>query len=274
MKLPILFSAVAFATVSALAADSAAPVKKTAADPAAPPKPAHSRGASREVALEDLKKFTVADGLEVTLFASEPMMVNPCDMDVDARGRVWITEGANYRKWANPPVRPGGDRIVVMEDTDGDGAADKSTVFYQGLDINSALGICVLGNKVIVSCAPNVFVFTDEDGDGKSDKKEVLFTGIKGVQHDHAVHAFSFGPDGKLYFNFGNAGEDIRDKDGKPIIVGRQHGERQGQALPAGHGLPLQHGRQRVRSAGPQLPQQLRGRGRFLRHALAVRQRR
>src|SRR5204862_68656 len=69
-----------------------------------------------------------------------------------------------------------------------------------------------------VSCAPNVFIFTDEDGDGKADKKEVLFTGIKGVQHDHAVHAFVFGPDGKLYFNFGNAGEEIRDKDGKPII--------------------------------------------------------
>jgi len=188
------------------------------ADPNAPLKPAHNRGASREVALEDLKKMTVADGLEVSLFASEPMMVNPCDMDVDAKGRVWITEGANYRKWANPPVRPEGDRILIMEDTDGDGVADKSTVFYQGLDINSALGICVLGNKVIVSCAPNVFVFTDEDGDGKADKKEILFTGIKGVQHDHAVHAFNFGPDGKLYFNFGNAGEDIRDKDGKPII--------------------------------------------------------
>jgi putative membrane-bound dehydrogenase-like protein len=169
------------------------------------------------VALEDMKKMTVADGLEVTLFASEPMMVNPCDMDVDAKGRVWITEGANYRKWANPAVRPEGDRILIMEDTDGDGVADMSTVFYQGKDINSALGICVLGNKVIVSCAPNVFVFTDEDGDGKADKKEVMFTGIKGVQHDHAVHAFTFGPDGKLYFNFGNAGEDIRDKDGQPI---------------------------------------------------------
>jgi putative membrane-bound dehydrogenase-like protein len=182
------------------------------------PKPAHTRGASREVALEDMKKMTVADGLEATLFASEPMMVNPCDMDIDPRGRVWITEGANYRKWANPPVRPEGDRILILEDTDADGVADKSTVFYQGTDVNSALGICVLGNKVIVSCAPNVFVFTDEDGDGKADKKEVLFTGIKGVQHDHAVHAFVFGPDGKLYFNFGNAGEQIKDKDGRPII--------------------------------------------------------
>ena len=97
MKLPILFSVVAFATATALAADPAAPVKKPAADPTVPPKPAHTRGASREVALEDLKKMTVADGLEVSLFASEPMMVNPCDMDIDAKGRVWITEGANYR---------------------------------------------------------------------------------------------------------------------------------------------------------------------------------
>src|SRR5215204_5022825 len=84
------------------------------------PRPAHTRGASREVALQEMEKMSVADGLEVTLFASEPMMVNPCDMDVDARGRVWITEGANYRKWASPPARPEGDRILILDDTNGD----------------------------------------------------------------------------------------------------------------------------------------------------------
>lgn len=203
-----------FTAKPALAAVASTPRSGGAASGGA----AHNRPASREAALEDLKKMTVAEGLEVTLFASEPMMVNPCDMDIDARGRVWITEGANYRKWANPPVRPEGDRILIMEDTDGDGAADKSTVFYQGPEINSALGICVLGNKVIVSCSPNVFVFTDENGDDKADKKEVLFSGISGVQHDHGMHAFVFGPDGKLYFNFGNDGRQIKDKDGKPII--------------------------------------------------------
>src|SRR6185503_3072972 len=75
-----------------------------------------------------------------------------------------------------------------------------------------------LGNKVIVSCSPNVFVFTDENGDGVSDKKEVLFTGISGVDHDHGVHAFVFGPDGKLYFNFGNAGKQLKKPDGTPVI--------------------------------------------------------
>jgi glucose/arabinose dehydrogenase len=70
---------------------------------------------------------------------------------------------------------------------------------------------------VIVSCSPNVFVFTDENGDGKADRKDTLFTGISGHQHDHAVHAFNFGPDGKLYFNFGNAGQSIRDKNVKEI---------------------------------------------------------
>src|SRR5213594_1421619 len=104
-----------------------------------------------EAAREEMKKMTTAEGLEVTLFASEPQLVNPANMDVDARGRVWVTEGANYRmfqKWGK--LRPEGDRVVILEDTDGDGSADTAKTFYQGNDINTALGICVLGNKVIV----------------------------------------------------------------------------------------------------------------------------
>ena len=184
------------------------------------PPPPPGPGSGPEAAKQQLAALKAADGLEVSLFASEPMVVNPTDMDIDSKGRVWITEGANYRstfqKWGK--LRPGGDRIVILEDTDGDGAADKETVFYQGEEINSALGICVLGNKVIVSRSPDVFVFTDENGDGKADKKELLFTGIKGVDHDHGVHAFVFGPDGKLYFNMGNEGREIKRPDGSPVI--------------------------------------------------------
>ncbi|HYE33068.1 MAG TPA: PVC-type heme-binding CxxCH protein [Methylomirabilota bacterium] len=190
-----------------------------------------------EAAKAQLSKMKVADGLEVTLFAAEPMVLNPANMDVDSRGRVWATEGANYRlfqKWGK--LRSDGDRIVILEDTNGDGAADSQKTFYQGNDINTALGICVLGNKVIVSCSPNVFVFTDENGDDKADKKEVFFTGIKGVDHDHGVHAFIFGPDGKLYFNQGNDGKEIHRPDGS-LVVDRAGNEVIGNGKPYRQGL-------------------------------------
>lgn len=180
---------------------------------------ANPSGHGPSAAQEQIKNLIVPEGLEASLFASEPMVRNPSDMDIDARGRIWITEGANYRLWQKwGKLRPEGDRIVILEDTDGDGAADKETVFYQGNEINSALGICVLGNKVIVSCSPNVFVFTDTDGDDRADKKEVLFTGIGGVDHDHGVHAFVFGPDGKLYFNMGNSGKQLKNAEGQIIV--------------------------------------------------------
>ncbi|GAA5521155.1 c-type cytochrome [Aliifodinibius salicampi] len=155
------------------------------------------------------------EGLETTLFAAEDMLVNPTNMDIDGRGRVWVTEGHNYRPSLNPdnPIKPDGDRIVILEDTNGDSRADTSKVFYQGNDINSALGIMVLDNRVIVSRSPHIFIFTDTDGDDKADEKEILFSGIEGEQHDHGVHAFVFGPDGKLYFNTGNEGKVIKDAD-------------------------------------------------------------
>jgi putative membrane-bound dehydrogenase-like protein len=158
----------------------------------------------------------VFPGLEVQLFAHEPMVVNPTDMDIDARGRIWVTEGVNYRQWKG--LKPEGDRIVILEDNDGDGRAERLKVFYQDPSVNAALGICVLGKHVIVSCSPRVFVFTDEDGDDRPDQKRVLFDGISGVQHDHGVHAFVFGPDGKLYFNMGNDGKELRTPSGDPVI--------------------------------------------------------
>lgn len=173
------------------------------------------RGSGPEAAAQDAEKLITPSSLDATLFASEPMIANPADLDIDAQGRIWVVEGANYRKWSSPPLRAEGDRIVVLTDTNLDGKADQATTFYQDPSINAALGICVLGNKVIVSCAPNVFVLTDSNNDGKADKRELLFTGISGQQHDHAMHAFTFGPDGKLYFNFGNAGKQLRRPTGK-----------------------------------------------------------
>jgi len=153
--------------------------------------------------------------LKVQLFASEPMMASPSSIDIDARGRVWVCEVVNYRKHLGE--RAEGDRILILEDTDGDAKADKSTVFHQGHDVDSAHGICVLGNKALISCGDDVIWLIDDNGDDKADRKELMFTNIGGAQHDHGIHAFHFGPDGRLYFNFGNAGKQLCDKDGKLI---------------------------------------------------------
>ncbi len=166
-----------------------------------------------------LRGLTVAEGLEVHAMATEPMLKNPTNIDVDERGRIWVTEAYNYRPSINGnPVNALGDRIMILEDNDGDGKTDTAKVFYQGSEMNAPLGICVLGNKVIVSQSPYIWVFYDDDGDDKADRKEILFSGIGGEQHDHGAHAFTFGPDGKLYFNLGNEGHTLKDKNGKDVL--------------------------------------------------------
>ncbi len=178
-------------------------------------------GGSRELN-DAVSQLDVAPGLEATLFAGEPTLLSPSNIDIDHLGRIWVCEVVNYRRFANKERkdREEGDRILVLEDTNGDGTADKTTVFYQGRDIDSAHGICVLGDRVIISVGDNVFSLYDRDGDLKADagSKELMFTGIAGTQHDHGIHAFVFGPDGKLYFNFGNSGKQLKDKNGQPII--------------------------------------------------------
>lgn len=183
-------------------------------------------GERSNAAADAVEQLNVGAGLTTTLFASEPMMTNPSAMEVDHLSRVWICEAVNYRAFANADVigrNRAADRVLVLEDTDRDGKADKSTVFHQGHDVDSAHGILVLptpdgkGLRALVSAGDSVFFLIDDDGDLKSDRKELLFTGIGGTQHDHGIHAFHFGPDGKFYFNFGNEGKQIKDKNGQPI---------------------------------------------------------
>ena len=168
--------------------------------------------------------FLPAD-LEATLWAESPMFYNPTNIDVDARGRIWVTEAVNYRNFNNDSTKalhhPEGDRVMILEDTDGDGKADKSKVFVQDSDLVSPLGIAVIGNNVYVSCAPNLIVYTDSDGDDRADKKQILLTGFGGFDHDHSLHAIVGGPDGKLYFNTGNAGPHVvTDKSGWTLRSG------------------------------------------------------
>ena len=179
------------------------------------PGPISASDSSSHDPADAVDSLDVHPELKVQLFASEPMMASPSSIDIDHRGRVWVCEVVNYRKHLGE--RAEGDRILILEDTDGDATADKSTVFHQGHDVDSAHGICVLGNKALISCGDDVFWLIDDNGDDKADRKELMFTNIGGAQHDHGIHAFHFGPDGRLYFNFGNAGKQLCDKDGKLI---------------------------------------------------------
>ena len=119
--------------------------------------------AAQKTPEDTVKSFKLAPGMEATVWASEPEMVNPTDIDIDERGRIWVCEGANYRAFK---TRPEGDRILILEDTHHTGKCDSVKVFVQDKKLESPLGICKLGNKLYVSQSPNVLVYTiDESGD-------------------------------------------------------------------------------------------------------------
>ena len=97
------------------------------------------------------KSLIVHPDLQITTFATEPMLKNPTNMDIDSKGRIWITEAYNYRPAiSGNPTNPKGDRILILEDTNGDGVADSQKIFYQSPELNALLGIAVLDYMVIV----------------------------------------------------------------------------------------------------------------------------
>ncbi len=180
-----------------------------------PPTTAGPSDSARSAA-NALAGLKIHEGLTATLAAAEPTLRSLTCLDVDHRGRVWVCEVVNYR--GHNGKRPEGDRILILEDENGDGVMDSSKLFHQGNDIDSAMGICVLGNRVIVSASPNIWVFTDENGDDVPDRKDLLFSKTGQAQHDHSAHSFIFGHDGKLYWNFGNTGKAVHDAEGKPVV--------------------------------------------------------
>jgi putative membrane-bound dehydrogenase-like protein len=168
---------------------------------------------------EAQRRFHVAEGLEVKLFASEPLVRQPVTMTFDDRGRVWVIQYLQYpapaglkpvevdqylrtkydRRPEPPPLGPkGADRITILEDTDGDGVADKAKDFVTGLNLASALALGDGG--VYVGQAPYLLFYPDRNGDDVPDgDPEVLLTGF-GMEDAHAVvNSLVWGPDGWLY---------------------------------------------------------------------------
>ncbi len=143
--------------------------------------------------------FQLLPGYEVNLFASEPMLANPVHMVWDSRGRLWVA-----CSWAYPQLKPGeiaNDKIIILEDTDGDGQADKSTVFAEGLYMPTGLELANGG--CYVAQTPDVFFLKDTDGDDVADVKALGLTGFGIEDSHHSVSAWRRGPGGWLYFQEG-----------------------------------------------------------------------
>lgn len=177
----------------------------------------------------DPELIKVPDGLEVSAWATSPMLYNPTNMDVDHKGRIWVAEGRRYRLFRKNKWVPKTDRIVVIEDTDKDGKADKHWTFVEDEELIAPLGVAVIGNKVLVAQPPHLYVYTDVNENARydegTDKKEILSTGWGGRDHDHSLHSVTVGPNGQYYFNTGNAGNpDVKGKDGFHLIAGSFYG--------------------------------------------------
>lgn len=169
---------------------------------------------------EAIQKMKVPDGYEVRNFAAEPMVVNPVAMTWDHRGRLWVVELYEYPKGAKTPneysktaadenFRPvvkadanaPRDKVVVLEDTDNDGKADKRTVFAEGLNLATAV-LCGY-DGVFIGQAPNLFFFRDTNGDDKADEYKAVLTGFGLEDRHELLNSFTWGPDGYMYFTHG-----------------------------------------------------------------------
>ena len=181
--------------------DPSVQAQSPVANPAAPMPPA-----------EAARTMVVPDGFRVTLFAGEPDVQQPIGFCIDDRGRLWVAEAYNYPFKNRPPA----DRIIILEDTDGDGQFDNRMVFCEGLTY--VTGIEVGFGGVWVMSPPNFYFIPDKDGDDKADSEPVVLLdgfGIHANSHNLA-NGFAWGPDGWLYGTHGRTNWSMIGKPGTP----------------------------------------------------------
>jgi mono/diheme cytochrome c family protein/glucose/arabinose dehydrogenase len=146
-----------------------------------------------------LKKLKVPDGYKIELFASEEEfkdLAKPMQMSFDNKGRLWIATMPSYPHYKPGDSKPN-DKIIILEDTNNDGKADKQTVFADGLHL--PLGFEIAAEGVYVSQGTNLKLFTDTNGDDKADKVEILLSGFDDHDTHHNSHAFTVDPSGAIY---------------------------------------------------------------------------
>ncbi|MEM7230774.1 MAG: PVC-type heme-binding CxxCH protein [Planctomycetota bacterium] len=163
--------------------------------------PASAQRGLRDIPPPDVEKqlatFKVLDGFEVNLFAADPMVTKPIQMNFDSAGRLWVVSSPLY-----PHIAPGDkprDRVIVLEDRDGDGKADSHRIFADGLLMPTGLEIGDGG--VYVANSEEILHLADTDGDGVADRRRVVLSGFGTEDTHHLIHTFRWGHDGNLYFN-------------------------------------------------------------------------
>jgi putative heme-binding domain-containing protein len=150
---------------------------------------------------ESLKTIQVPEGFEVNLFASEEMfpdLANPVQLQVDNKGRLWAASWNSYPKW-----QPGDelkDSLMIFEDTNGDGVADKRKIFAH---VHNPLGFEFWGGGVLVTSGPDLLFLKDTDGDDKADVRYPILQGLGTSDTHHAANNLIYGPDGGIYWQSG-----------------------------------------------------------------------
>lgn len=204
-----------------------------------------------------IRSFKVPAGMTTELFAAEPMLANPVAFCFDERGRIFVAEtfrqqkgvedNRGHGKWLldDLAAQTVGDRIAffkrhlkddvrnyvvehdrlrLLEDLDGDGRADKATVFADGfnaIEDGTGAGVLALNGNVFYTCIPKLWQMKDLDGDGISDERKVLHDGfgVRVAFRGHDLHGLVLGPDGRLYFSVGDRGSNVELKDKRRITL-------------------------------------------------------
>jgi putative membrane-bound dehydrogenase-like protein len=179
--------------------------------------PKGTEGTSPRSALDSLKLIRTKPGLEVELVAAEPLIESPVAIDWGADGRLWVCEMYDYPMGIDGKWKHGG-RIRVLQDTDGDGNYDKTTLFLENIPFPT--GVTAWGKGVLVCAAPDILYAEDTDGDGKADVVRKLFSGFYTDNFQARVNSLSLGLDNWIYGANGLLGGVIRgESNGREIDI-------------------------------------------------------